>query len=73
MRLNTGCEICANFWFKYPKKQPYRLAENAGEQMLLYQCQHCKVFFGADLRIARILTLEEAKSLFPNYFNREHQ
>ncbi|OIZ96729.1 hypothetical protein A1D18_00080 [Candidatus Rickettsiella isopodorum] len=71
MILSNGCEICANFWLKYPKKQPYRLAENAGEQMFLYKCDHCKTYWGADLRTARVLTLEEAKSLFPKYFSRE--
>ena len=71
MSLSNGCEICANFWLKYPKKQPYRLAENAGEQMLLYQCDHCHAYWGVDLRTARTLALEEAKLLFPKYFSCE--
>ena len=71
MSLDNKCEICENFWFKYPKKQPYRLAENADAQMLLYQCDYCKMYWSADLRTARILSLEEAKTLFPNYFSRE--
>lgn len=71
MSLINGCGICANFWLKYPKKQPYKLAENADMQMLLYQCKDCKTYWGADLRTARILTLGEAKVLFPSYFNRE--
>ena len=72
MRLDNGCDTCASFWLKHPKKQPYRLAENTAEQMLLYQCNYCEAFWSADLRTARVLTLEDAKSFFPNYFNCEN-
>jgi hypothetical protein len=72
MNKVMGCEICANFWLKYPKKQPYKLAENAAQQMLLYQCEQCKSFWMADLRTAIVISLEKAKEFFPNYFKCEN-
>jgi hypothetical protein len=74
VQMNSqGCEFCKNFWMKYPKKRPYRLADNLSQQIMLYQCKECGAYWEEDLRTARVITDEEALQHFSEYFQRRGQ
>ena len=58
---------------KYPKKRPYRLADNLSQQIMLYQCKECGAYWEEDLRTARVITGEEAYQHFSEYFQKRGQ
>lgn len=71
MSEKNGCEYCKNFWMKHPKKLPDRLADNVLQQTMLYQCAECGAYWEENLRTARVITNEEARKNFGDYFQRK--
>ena len=70
MSTESVCDYCHDFWMKYPKKKPYRLADNIDEQIMLYQCKECGAYWEESLRFARIISKEEAHQSFSKYFQK---
>lgn len=67
MSVNSGCEVCDDFWFRFPKKQPYQLAVNSKMYISLYRCSICNKFWLESQKSAQIIGRKEAQELFPNF------
>lgn len=68
---NIECKFCRNFWQSYPKKRPYPLSDNMCQQLALYKCNACGAYWEESLRFAKIVSEDEAKINFKDYFHRE--
>jgi len=64
---SKNCDICDDFWFRYPKKKPYELASSSELKCSLYLCKSCDSFWLEEQRSARIIDKVEAEKTFPNF------
>lgn len=64
----VGCDECRGFWQSNAKKRPESSAVNMEMQVALVVCPNCGRFWEESQRLARIIGLIEARSMFPKYF-----
>ena len=67
----SGCNECDDFWFSYPRKQPYPLISNSQSKCTAYLCKNCGTFWLEEQRFAKIVNRSEVAKHFPAFDTEE--
>ncbi len=59
-----GCDVCREGW--YVGRTPERISPVGATPYLLYRCAVCGTYWVETERLARVVSLDEARRLFPD-------